>query len=443
MHLGKILDQLKSYLTLKRIREIINESKKQLFALSAYLLASVVSSFLSVLVNPFLAINLSHADYALIGYFTSFNSLVLPIVGFSFVTYYARNYFKFDEDKRTLTKDTILTTFLVISPIVMILVLILFYIYTVYAEVSFPFSPYTYFSFIPIMLAGPYSLYLTELKMTWNAKPFFYVSVSNSIIGVAFAILFVVVFPLGAWGRLLAILLTSIILYIYCFTHFNYEFRFDKTIFFDALKFCWPLSFSAILYYFLSGIDRVMLEELDDLHTFGLYNVAFQISSYLALFGTAIIQVVDPDIFKATAENNVSKLVKITVLVVVSTVIPTLIFVLLANPVISLLTFGRYVEATHLSRILAIRNITMPFAFVISGIIIGYGYPKVEFVNRAIGALLSLLMFKILINNFGFDGAAWGQVFSMLLMSFISLLFILYKVLNNNTKFMKVKKQTR
>jgi O-antigen/teichoic acid export membrane protein len=443
MYLDKASDQIKSYLPIKRIREIVSESKKQLFALSAYLLASVVSSLLSVLVNPFLAINLSHADYALLGYFTSFNSLVLPIVGFSFVTYYARNYFKFDKEKRTLTKDTILTTFLIVSPIVLIFVLFVFYIYTVYAQVSFPFSPYAYFSFIPILLAGPFSLYLTELKMTWNAKPYFYVSVSNSVIGVAFAILFVVVFQLGAWGRLFAILLTSVLIYIYCLTHFNYRIRFDKTIFFDALKFCWPLSLSAILYYFLSGIDRVMLEELDDLHTFGLYNVAFQITSYLALFGTAIIQVVDPDIFKATAENNVNKLIKITILVVVSTILPTLIYVLFANPIISLLTFGRYVEATQLSRILAFRNITTPLAFVISGIIIGYGYPKVEFVNRTIGALLSLLMYKYLILYFGFEGAAWGQVFSMLLMSFISLLFILYKVLNKNSKFQKFIKRAK
>lgn len=421
------IDHPKLYLTIGNLKKIINQSKKQLFALSAYLLASVVASSISVLINPFLAINLSNADYALLGYFTSFTSLVLPVVGFSFVTYYARNYFRFNEDKRSLMKDTILTTFIVISPIIIILVLIIFYIYTIYAEVTFPFSPYAYLSFFPVLLGGSYSLYLTELRMSYNAKQFFYVSIFNSIIGAAFAITLVVVFHLGALGRLMAGLLASVLFCIYSYSRFAYKFRFDKTIFVDAIKFCWPLSLSAILYYFLSGIDRAMLEKLHDLHTFGLYNVAFQISAYLALFGAAVIQTLDPDIFKATAENNIPKLIKITTLVVIITAVPTFLFALFAEPLISLLTYGRYVEATHLSRILAIRNITTPFAFVISGIIIGYGYPRVEFINRAIGALLSFFMFKYLIINFGFYGAAWGQVFSMLLMSIISIMFILYK----------------
>lgn len=418
-------------------KEII-QFKTQLFALSTYLLATIVSSVIGIIINPFLARNLSHADYALIGYFTSFGALVLPLVGFSFSSYYARNYFHFNDDKRSLMKDTILTSFLVLGPLVMSIVLIAFYFYTRYAGISFSFSPYAFLSFIPSLFGLSYSLFLTELRMRRDAKQYFYISVSNSIIGVALAIGLVVIFHLAAFGRLMATLIVSVLFGIYSYLRFSFKFRFDKIIFIDALKFCWPLTLAAIMYYFLSGVDRAMLDKLHDVYTFGLYNVAFQISAYLTLFGTAIFQTIDPDIYKATAENNVIKLVKILAFVLVFTTIPALLFALFAEPLIALLTFGRYIEAAPLSRILALRVITTAFAFVISGIIIGYGFPKVEFVNRVLGAILSFFMFRYLISCYGFYGAAWGQVLSMFIMSLISLMFIIYKKRHQILSLLKI-----
>ena len=105
-----------------------------------------------------------------------------------------------------------------------------------------------------------------------------------------------------------------------------------------------------------------------------------------------------------------------------------LLFILFAHPIVRILTFGRYMDSVSFAQILALKNIALGFCFLVSDIIIGFGYPKVELINRAIGAGLSVILFKILIAKFGFYGAAWGQSISFLLMTGISGLFIGYKL---------------
>jgi O-antigen/teichoic acid export membrane protein len=105
-----------------------------------------------------------------------------------------------------------------------------------------------------------------------------------------------------------------------------------------------------------------------------------------------------------------------------------LIFIILAKPIVNILTYGRYTESTAFAQILAVKNIPMALCFLISNVIIGYGYPKVELGNRVIGAIISVLMFKVLITKYGFYGAAWGQSLAFLLMIFVSGAFVVYKI---------------
>ena len=88
-------------------------------------------------------------------------------------------------------------------------------------------------------------------------------------------------------------------------------------------------------------------------------------------------------------------------------------------------TFGRFTDAAPFSRILALRNISSGIYFSISSVIIGYGWSRITLYNKLIGSVIAFIMFRVLISNFGFYGAAWGQVFSFLIMSLISMIFIL------------------
>lgn len=402
--------------------------RKQLKNLSLYLFASILTSLIGVLLNPFLAINLSPKDYAIIGYFTSFNTLILPILSFSLLSYYSRNYFKIKEEDRQSVLDTLIIMQILIGLLGLLFVLFGFYVYMDVAKVNFPFFPFAILCFIPTFFSCFYNFLLVEKRMKRQAKSYFNIVIINAIIGAAFLVLFVVIFKFGAIGRFWAALIPPVGMGIYSIFKLLSKFQVKKRILFEAISFSWPISISAILYYFLSGVDRAMLEKLNDNFTFGNYNVAIQISSYFYIFYAAIVQTFEPDIYKSIADNNRNKLYKISIGVLGLNAIPILLFILFAHPIVRILTFGRYMDSVSFAQILALKNIALGFCFLVSDIIIGFGYPKVELINRAIGAGLSVILFKILIAKFGFYGAAWGQSISFLLMTGISGLFIGYKL---------------
>ena len=414
-------------ITLKALKGKLKKTNYQIKNLSLYLLATIVSSLIGVIMNPFLAANLSPQDYAVLGYFTSFNNLILFIISFSFLSYYSRNYYRIEKEERQTVLNTLLTSQFLLGLIALIFVLLVFYLYMYAAGVSFPFFPFALLCFIPIFFSSFYSFLLIEKRMKREALSYFIITLAFALSGAFFAIIFVVILKGGAIGRFWSILIPTVGLGIYSFKNLLSRFELSKNILLDAIKFGWPISLSSILFYFLSSVDRAMLEPLNDATTFGIYNVAIQIVTYLTVFYTAIVQTFEPDIYKSIAENNRKKLFKLFIGILILNAIPNLMFIIFANPIVNILTYGRYTESTVFARILAVKNIPMAACFLISNVIIGYGYPKVELINRSVGALISVILYKMLIDRYGFFGAAWGQTLAYIFMTLISLSFIYYK----------------
>ncbi len=159
-----------------------------------------------------------------------------------------------------------------------------------------------------------------------------------------------------------------------------------------------------------------------------------QISTYLYIFYTAISQTFEPDLYKSIAENDKKKLFKIIIGIVGFVAIPVILFILFAHPIVKILTFGRYTDSTVFAQILAVKNVPMALCFLVSNVIIGYGYPKVELINRTIGAVLSVILFKMMIEKYTFYGAAVTNSIVFVLMTAVSGTFIFYKLIANKRR---------
>ena len=393
--------------------------------LSVYFFASIITSILGVLVNPILASKLSHEDYAIIGYYASFGTLLIPIVSFSLQSYYARNYYRVDVQKRIQIYNTLMSIFMIFGFLAFIIFFLLYYLYHVCFVTSIPFNPFALLSFLPIYLSSYYNLYLMDLRMENKAIKYAKITILNSVMASLLSIILVYVFDLGAIGRLIALLLTCLAFSLFSILIKKISFAWNVDIVKDALRFCWPLAVSGVLSFFFLGIDRPMLEKIHDTYNLGLYNVGLQISSYLAIFGTVLLQTFDPDIYKYTSTNQHRKVAIVCASIILLTLIPNLMFMFVSEYLIDFLTAGRYVESSGFANILCLKNVATTFAFVVSGVLIGYGYSKFELFNRIIGSVCSLLSYYFLITNYSFYGAAWGQSISWLLMGLISIICLM------------------
>ena len=426
----------KKYSLIHFVKKIMNKYlvlfKNNLFRLknvSLYFSASLIQGLVSLAINPLIAMNMSHYDYALTGFFTSFNSLILPLLSLMFGQYFNRHYFKLNSnEERDELAARLVSTRLLFNLFEIVFILIIFYIYAKVQNIEFPVFPYAIITFSSIIFNNVYDFYLLKLKMGKRADHFFKISLYHTIILVASNLLLVVLFKLGALGKLLAPLITYIILFIYLLPKITKKLVLDKKIFLDALKFCWPLILAAASGYFLRGFDRALLVSFNDNVQLGLYNVAISISGYLAIFQTSINNTFQPDIFEAVAKNNKKKLIIIIGGINLLNLIPIIIFIVFAPFIIKILTAGRFTEAYTYARILALNNVSMTLAYTITGIFIAKGYTFLSMTSEVIGALLSIAMFKILINKYNFYGAAWGQVISYILIFIIGIIaYFIYK----------------
>jgi O-antigen/teichoic acid export membrane protein len=417
---------LTNFLQLGKIGPIFN--RLQVKSTLIYLFAGVVSASISIIINPFMAKHLSPKDYAILGYFNSFNLFILPLINFSLIAFYQRNYYRIPEDQKKKVGDTILVGLSVLGLLVLLLTLIFFFLFLKWSKVSFPFFPYVLLSFTPIYLSNFSNLYLVKCRLETNARKYTFITIATSVISAGLAIVLVVFNDLGAEGRMIATLLASLAAAAYCFKQLFVKVDFDWKVIKDAVSFGWPLSMSALLWYFLDGVDRTMLEKLNDHNLLGYYSVGFQIASYLTIFSTAITNALEPDIYRSISYRDNKKLIKTVSVLIGLTALPNLVFIWFAPFFIGLLTFNRYIPSSGFAQIFALNNIAVCICFTSFSILVGFGYTKTKFFLLIIGAILSVAIYKIMIHHNGFYGAAWGHVFSVLSMSLLVGIFVTFKL---------------
>ena len=152
--------------------------KKILVDTLYYLLASVIPSLLLLVINPFLAKELSPKDYAIIGYISSFASIVTPIVTFMLMRYYFSNYFRVDTGQQDLIRRTMIQTLIVFSFLLSILVIIGISIYHYYFNSSstIPLYPYVLLYVLSIWLGAIFTFQLSEYRIQRLSKKYFCLS---------------------------------------------------------------------------------------------------------------------------------------------------------------------------------------------------------------------------------------------------------------------------
>ena len=411
---------------------LIKKNNLQVKNFSLYLFASLLSSLLNLAFNPFLANNLSSLDYSIIGYYTSFTSLFTPILNFSLISYYVRKYFQIPEEKRQTVCDTIIVALIVWGVISTISILLVFGYYCHIKNVELPFLPYALLCVAQMFFNNFLLLYQVNNRMQRNARKYFIVTIVNAVSAILLSIVFVIIFKLGATGRLTALLVSSFAVGVFCISKTLKSFRCDFSVLKDAVSFGWPVSCTYIIQYFLIGIDIALIESLGDVETMGLYVVGATIGNYLTVFYTALSQTFEPDIYEAVARKSYKKILKIVCLIVVILILIIVGFALLAKPITYVLTYNKYTAAYVFARIIAISVLTSYLMTAGETVLNAFGYTKTCLVCKILSAFCAVVIYHYLINEFAFFGAAWGRVmapFSVFIFDAIAISIIMSKAL--------------
>lgn len=384
-----------------------------------YFGASLIPMLLNLVSNPLVAINMSPEDYAITGYYTSFSTLLSPLIVFYMLHYYTKRYFEVTSKEREYLRALLLKSLIYFSGLIsgFCVVGLWMYVHFFNVESSMPFAPYALLTVFTLPITGVYQMMLIDYRMGRDSSKYFKVSNYAGVMLVALTLFFVVILKWGALGKLLAPFVANVIFFVYGCYYYKDLFKvpFDKNQFKKMLKFCFPLTLAAMLGFFSNGFDRVCLERLGNNTELGYYVVGVQMAAYISVFQTAIGNTFQPDLFQAIVERNKSKLMKVVALLVGSTACIVAVYIFAAPLVVRLLTAGRYMMSVKYTQIIALSTLTSAMYYAMSQITIAMGKSYITLLNKIFTMVCSVVMFSFLIAKYQFVGAAWGMVLSFLI----------------------------
>ncbi len=399
-------------------------------SVTIYFAATLIPMLLMVIVNPFVAMNMSPQDYAISGYYNSFVPLITPLIIFYMLHYYTKRYYEVSEAERLALKAMLFKALMAFSFIVAALCMgaLVLYILVFKKDIEFPLFPYIALSVFAIPLTGIYRLEQTEFRMSRDAWGYFRLTVAAGTILVLTNLLFVVIVKLGALGKLLAPLIANLAVFVWLLVRHRELFKVRSSFaeFKTVLVFCLPLALGAMLGYFSNGYDRTYLEHLGNVTEYGNYIVGAQIAGYLTFFSTAVTSTFQPDIYEAIAKKNRRGFAMTCLMQLGMIALVVVVFIALCPLIIRLLTAGRYVDASPYASIISISVFTSAVYYVINNYTIAKGYPRLYLYTTIIASVLTVLAYPPMVSAFGYRGGAYMTGISFILLALVNLFLLAF-----------------
>ena len=382
---------------------------------------------LNLAINPLISLNMRPEDFAVTGYFTSFSTLISPIIAFYMIHYYNKRYFELDEEGREHLRAVLFKSLIFFSFAVAIvcLVALLFYVKCVSGAI-FPTFPYLYMTVMTIPFTGIYNLELADYKMKRESQPYMNLSLARGVLGVVCTVLFVVIIKWGAFGKLLGPMLIEICMFVFLlFKHRDiWRIKTETKELLPILKFCWPLAMGAALGYFSNGYDKTVLESLGNVTEFGYYCVGTSIAAYLGVFTTSISATFQPDTYEAIIKDNKRKLIKVVGVRWGLTFIVVMAFILFCPLVIKVLTAGKYMASVPYARIFALVSLTNSIYYIINDYSIAKGRPHYYLMTTIVGGVTIMYFMPLFVQKWSYCGGAIMNVLSFVILSAINILLL-------------------
>ena len=396
--------------------------------LATYFGASLIPMLLSLASNPWIAKNMSPEDYAISGYYTSFSTLLSPIILFYMVHYYIKEYFKKDDDGREGLFNMIAKGTIWFSGIVSLVCLIMMFIYLKYlnSSLSLPIFPYLSLMVFSLPLTGLLQLQLAKYRMEKDSRSFFILSVSNGTLNILLSLCFVVFIKWGAFGKLLAPLLCNGIVFLYLFIKYR-SLLMTKVSFADfkpIVVFCTPLALSATLGYFSNGFSTTYLESIGNNTEYGIYVVGASIGAYLTVFSTAIGNTFQPDLYESVIKKQWKRYMCVIGLEIGITSVICLCFIALAPYIIAILTANRYNASTPYAQIIAVSTVSSCIYFLMNQYCIATERPKLYLYTTILGSIGIIALMPYAVDRWEYYGGAWMAVMSYIILAAVNIMLL-------------------
>ncbi len=392
-----------------------------------YFFANVATTALGIISIPIFTRLLTREDYGILAIFASYVGIMTVILSLNSYTAVSRYYYEKTDD----FGEFIGTSFIFVGLIlcVTVIIYILFY-QQINNLIKLPglLSAYLIFACLFAIIR---SIYMQILVPQKKSKEFTKINILNGYIGFAIAVLFVYLLKENRYlGRIWATLLIGFIFSIYYIKKINKYLKFNFKI--DHIKYIAnysipliPDSLSGII---LAQFDRIMINNIENTASAGLYSLGYNVGMLLLIVSGAIKTAFIPDFIKFLDNREYNRLDALMEKIFSIVTIAALGLILFAREIVMVLVDVKFHEALKVIPIVIIGYVFYEMYFMYGSY---SGYKKktiyTSIVSLSAGSL-NVILNAMFIPKYGYIAAAYTTLvsyFAMFVMGWIMAKYIL------------------
>ncbi len=398
-----------------------------------FLICGFLQRGISTLTTPVFTRLLSTSEYGQYNVFNSWLSIITVFVTLNLCSgVYTQGLVKFEEERDIYSSSLQGLTL----TLVLIWTVIYLSFYKFWNEVFSLTTVQVLAMLLMIWLSSAFNFWAREQRVDFKYQKLIIITILVSLAKPILGIILVVLADDKVTARILGIALVEVIGYIGLFMSQMLKGKkfYSRKYWKYALKFNVPLVPHYLSMSVLSGADRIMIERMVGTDEAGIYSLAYSVSLIMTIFNTALVQTIEPWIYKKIKTQEVKDISKIAYPAFIFIAVMNAMLMLFAPEIIAIFAPSSYYEAIWIVPPVAM-GVYFMFAYNLFAEFEFY-YEKTNYIAVAtvLGAVANIVLNIIFINIFGYIAAGYTTLVCYILYAIFHYSFmrkICAKKLNN------------
>lgn len=390
-----------------------------------YTFSNLLVRAIGFLLLPLYTLFLTPEDYGITNLVNSFTTVATYIVAFSLYSAVVRFYADYKDDREKLKRfyGTVVT-FTALSGIVFVGIMwLLRGILVSWFFEGIAFYPFVALGLTSLTFISLHTVHQSVLKGMQTGRKLTAINLTVCVFQIAFTLLFISVFKMGAMGVLLASLVIELSYSVYMVLDLKRNdlitFGIDKSLLRESLQYSIPLMPHNLSTNIATFAARVFINNNSPLAVVGLYSVGIQFGNIIDTVQVAVNQAFAPWFFDAMNQGGDSgKLGVVTLsryLLIIYSVI-YMIIGLFSQEVLILMTTPRYYMAWTVIPILVVGFSVKSIYYFFVNILFYYREAANKiFISTITGSLADIVLASIFVKHYGMYGAALSFVIAKII----------------------------
>ncbi len=371
-----------------------------------FLVCSFLQKGISMITLPVFTRLFTTEEFGRFNVFNSWLSIISIIVSLNLSAgVYAQGLIKFDDEKTVFSSSLQGITLLLES----IWIIIYLFSRSFWNQLFHLSTLQVLLMLCLIWTTSAFNFWSIEQRVDYKYTKLVTITVLVSILKPVIGVYLVITSEDKVTARIIGLVLVELLFYTGGFIAQVYHGKklFSKKFWIYALKFNIPLIPHYLSQVVLNNSDRIMIDRLIGSDESGIYSLAYSIAMIMTVFNSALVQTLNPMIFRRIKDKRISEIAPVAYLSIFIVCLANLFLILVAPEIVKIFAPAEYYEAIYCIPPVCVGMIFMFSYEIFSKFAFYYEKSALIMLASVVGALLNIILNYIFIPKYGYIAAAY------------------------------------